>query len=125
MAKIHLNFAADSVEGVIDMGANKMPVNIKSNDPIVTDGAGVELALRTLPLKEGYKGEFNELDIMKGSTKKISFSVAGSEKIKTGAGEFDTYKVQFKPEDESEVTSTLWIDKDSPKMIKLEQKLNE
>ena len=124
MAKIHLNFAADSVEGVIDMGANKMPVNIKSNDPIVTDGAGVELALRTLPLKEGYKGEFNELDIMKGSTKKISFSVAGSEKIKTGAGEFDTYKVQFKPEDESEVTSTLWIDKDSPKMIKLEQKLN-
>ena len=106
------------------MGANKMPVNVKSNNPVLTDGAGVELALRTLPLKEGYEGEFNELDIMKGSTKKVSFSVTGSEKIKTGADEFDTYKVQFKPEDESEVTSTLWIDKNSPKMIKMEQALS-
>ena len=123
-AIVHLTFAGNSVEGIIDMGTSKMPVNVKSNNPILTDGAGVELALRTLPLLEGYKGEFNELDIMKGSTKKVSFSVTGSEKIKIGADEFDTYKVQLKPEDESEGTATLWIDKTSPKMIKLEQKLN-
>lgn len=49
---------------------------------------------------------------MKGSTKKVSFAITGSEKIKTVAGEFDAYKVQLKPEDESEVISTLWIDKD-------------
>ncbi len=123
-AIVLLTFAGDSVEGVIDMGTSKMPVNVKSNNPILTDGAGVELALRTLPLQEGYKGEFNELDIMKGSTKKVSFSVTGSEKIKIGTDEFDTYKVQLKPEDESEGTATLWIDKTSPKMIKMEQALS-
>ena len=123
-AIVHLTFKENSVEGVIDMGTNKIPVSVKSNNPILTDGAGVALALRTLPLKEGYKGEFNELDLMKGSTKKISFVITGSEKIKTGTGEFDTYKVQLKPEDESDMTSTLWIDKNSPKMVKLEQKLN-
>jgi dipeptidyl aminopeptidase/acylaminoacyl peptidase len=123
-AIINLAFTADSVEGIIDMGTRKVPVNIKTQKPVITDGAGVELALRSLPLTAGYKGEFSELDLMKGSAKKVSFAVTGSEKINTTAGEFDTYKVQFKPEDESGVTSTLWIDKNSPKMVKLEQKLN-
>ncbi len=118
---VNLNFYRDSVSGIIDLGAQKLPVNIKYNEAILTEGAGVELALRTLPLKEGFNGAFQELDLMKGKTKKIFINVTGSEKLDTESGAFDTYRIELKPLEESEGNTVIWMDKVSSRMIKLEQ----
>ena len=122
-ATVYLTFSDKGVEGEIDMGTQKMPVNVKSDEPILTDGAGVEIALRSLPLKEGFKGLLNELDMMKASTKKIAFNVIGTEKVTTGAGEFNTFKVELKPVGDGDDQSLMWIDQNSNKLIKVEQKL--
>ncbi len=122
-ALVNLNFANDSVSGIIDMGTQQIPIKIKTDEATLTDGAGVELALRALPLKEGFKGSFNELDIMKGKTKKIFFNVIGSEKLTLNSGEYDTYKIELKPSEENDGNAVIWMDKKLSKMIKLEQTL--
>ncbi len=121
-ANINLNFSKDSVKGLIDAGIQKIPVNVKLDGPVLTDGTGAQLAICSLPLSVGYKGAFNELDIMKGKTKKITFEVTGSEKVKIASGEFDSFKIELKPVDE-ENKSTMWFDKNSMKLVKMEASL--
>lgn len=118
-AVIHIDFLTDKVEGLIEAGPQKMPINISIDKPIISDGAGVELAIKSLPLKEGYKASFDQLDIMAGKTKTMIVNVLSSEEVSG----FDTYKVEIKPEEGEEGAQTLWIDSNSKMVVKSESKL--
>jgi dipeptidyl aminopeptidase/acylaminoacyl peptidase len=123
MATIHLTFKPDLVEGQIEAGPQKMPVNVKLDVPVITEGSGFEVALRTLPIAEGYKASFNQLDIMKAKAELMNINVLGKEKVTLPAGEFDTYKIEVKPAEGGEGGNLMWIDAVSKTLVKSEAKL--
>jgi len=122
-ATVALDFNGNEVTGKIVAGPQNMPISAKADSPLLLDGAGIELPLRTLPLTEGYEAVFNQLDIQTAGAKAITLKVAGSETVTVDAGSFDSYKVEFKPAEGDSGESTLWIAKDSRVVVKSEAKL--
>ena len=118
-----LAFTPDSVSGTIAGGGMEMPVSIKIDKPVLSDGAGSELALSTLPLAEGYKASIYAVDIMKGKAKEMSLHVTGAETITVAAGTFQTFKVELQSVDESGAGVTIWFHRDDRRTIKVETKL--
>jgi dipeptidyl aminopeptidase/acylaminoacyl peptidase len=123
MANIHMVVKNDLLEGKIEAGPQKMPVNIKLDSPALMEGGGIELAIGTLALIGGYTASFNQIDIMGGKVKKMAVNVLGKDKVSLAAGEFDTYKVEVKPVEESEGAQTYWFDAISKSLVKSETKL--
>lgn len=118
-----LTFTSGSVKGKIGGGGMEMPVDIKTDNAVLTDGAGSELAVSTLPLAEGYKASLSAVDIMKGSTKEMSLHVSGLETITVQAGTFPTYRVELTSTDGSGTSLTIWYSRDDRRTIKVETKL--
>ena len=123
MATVNLTFKPDKVEGKMEAGPQKMPINVKLDEPIITDGAGIELVIQSLPLKEGYKASFSQLDLMKAATKPMVLNVVGKEKITLGSDNYDTYKVEVKPAEGEDGAQTLWVDAGTKTLVKSEAKL--
>lgn len=122
MATIKMLFKPDRVEGKIVAGGQEMPINVKTDTPVLTDGAGTELAVSTLPLAEGFKASLAVLDVMSRSAKRFSLRVAGVEKISISAGTFDAYKVELTPV-EGDGGSIIWISRADGRKVKSESKL--
>jgi len=122
-ATVHMTFKPDIIEGQIEAGLQKMPINVKLDTPVITDGAGLELVLKSLNLTEGYNASVSIFDIMGAKAKPMLISVVGKEKVTFGANEYDTYKVEFKPVEGEEGAQTIWVDKQLNELVKLEMKL--
>ncbi|HEX9829189.1 MAG TPA: alpha/beta fold hydrolase [Bacteroidota bacterium] len=123
MATMWFTFKSDGVEGKIVAGPQEMPINAKLAGPVLSDGAGIEIPLSTLPLAEGYTGTYEAFDMMQAKSKKMSLKVVGSENVTVPAGTFDTFKVEITPADGEAGGSTLWISKDSRRTVKSEVQL--
>ncbi len=118
---VALQFTEDGVTGAIDAGAQQMNVNVTSEDPLFGDGASFNLAVGAMPLEDGYVTTVHNLDLLQGRAKANRIEVTGSESVTVPAGSFETWVVEVKPEDAD--ANTLWIDKDSRRVIKAELKL--
>jgi len=123
MGSVSLNFKADVVEGTISGPGMSMPVNIKLTQPVLTDGAGAEVAVSSLPLKEGYTTTIYTLDIMGGKAKTYALRVTGSEKVTVAAGTFDAFRVELNPQEGESGGMVAWIGKDNRRTVKIETKL--
>ncbi len=121
-ATINILFTKESVDGKILMGPQTMPINVKLDEPVLSDGANIDLAVASLPLKEGYKTSVKQFDLMSASVKTYNVECAGSETITAADNEYDTYKVTLTPVGETN-GSTVWIDKKTGVQIKSEIKL--
>ncbi len=123
MATIQMEFKKDVVQGKILAGPQEMPINTKLSGPTLSEGAGAELAICSLPLTEGYSGTYDVLNVMQGKVKKMSVKVTGVEKVTVPAGTFEAYKVELKPVDEESGWTKLWIRKDDRVTVKSEAQL--
>ncbi|MFN4111342.1 MAG: alpha/beta hydrolase family protein [Ignavibacteria bacterium] len=120
---ITLNYEKDKVTGLIKMGPQEMPINSNVGVPVLSGGAGTELAISTLPLEAGYKTYLNQFDFMTGTANKYLLEVKAKEKIKVGSKEYETYKVEMFSPEENEVKQTLWYDVNNKIMIRAQVKL--
>jgi hypothetical protein len=60
---------------------------------------------------------------MAGKVKMMNLRIVGSENITIGGKSFDTFKVEIKPQEGEEGSSTLWIAKDVRRIVRMENKL--
>lgn len=123
MAKINISFTPSSVEGKILAGPQELPMNAKLSAPVLSEGAGVELAISTLPLTEGYKTTILAFDLMAAKEKKMLLAVIALERIILDGGTFDAFKIQLSAADGEGGTNTLWIDKQTRRVAKKETDL--
>jgi hypothetical protein len=123
MATMWFNFNKEGVEGKIIAGGQEMPVNAKLSSPVLSEGAGVEIAVGSLPLAEGYSGSIDVFSVMQAKARKMNVRVAGTEKVTVSAGTFDTYKVEITPQDDEGGGSKLWITRDDHRTVRLETQL--
>ena len=69
------------------------PVEVKFPGALVSDNAGIDVALCTLPLKAGYRATLNMFDTSFFEVKPMTVAVTGREKVSTEAGSFDAFVV--------------------------------
>ena len=68
---------------------------------------------------EGYTTTFRNFDVQTQKVKVMSLSIAGVEKVTVPAGTFDAYRVEVASADGGSDKKTLWVAKDSHKVVKV------
>jgi dipeptidyl aminopeptidase/acylaminoacyl peptidase len=121
-AKVELDFSAQGVTGKISMGAQDIPVNVKSDHQVMPSEWGTMIPVSTLPLEAGYAATIHQFDLMTMSAKAMIVKIEGTEKLTVRAGTFDSYKGQLTPV-EGEGGGTFWIDTKTRNILKIEAKL--
>lgn len=116
---IDLAFAGNKVTGTASMNDQTKAVNADLTGPVFADGAGAHFSIAALPLAEGYATTYRKFDIQKQKENTVDLKVTGVEKVTVAAGTFDSYKVEVTPADGSAGKSTIWVDKESRKPVKL------
>lgn len=122
-AKFNVNYGSDKVEGLIEAGPQKLPIDSNIDSPIISDGAGTDIVISSLSLTEGFSALIDQFDLMAGKVKTISVKVVGSEEVNVEESLYDVYKVQVNVIDDSESTKIMWISKDDNRIVKTEEKL--
>lgn len=121
-ATVTLAFSDEGVTGVIDAGVQKMDVDVDSEEPVFGDGASLNLAVGAMPLEDGYVTTVHRLDLMGGAANAARIEVTGSESVTVPAGTFEAWVVEMKPVGGGEA-STLWIDRETRRVVRAEMQL--
>ena len=104
-----LDFTPEGITGSMDMSGKLTPVDVKFRGAVVSDNAGIDVALCTLPLKEGYRATLNMFDSSNWKVRQMTVAVTGREQLSTAAGSFDAYVVEVKPADGASGNLKYWI----------------
>jgi len=113
-----LRFSPEGVSGTMMMQGKVIPVDVKFSGELVSDNAGIDVALCTLPLVEGYRSSLNMFDSSNWKVRGMSVAVTGRETISTGAGSFDTFVVEVKPADGGSGALKYWITVAAPRIVR-------
>jgi dipeptidyl aminopeptidase/acylaminoacyl peptidase len=122
-ASVKLEFTPTAVTGAIAAQGQNMPINVKLTSPVVSDGAGMEIPICTLPLADGYKATITQFEVNGAKVSTMNVVVSGSEKVTAGGKSFETFKVEIKPAEGEEGGSTVWVTKDVRTVVKTVSKL--
>ena len=120
-----LDFAPDGVSGGMNMPGKVTPVDVKFSGQLVCDNAGIDVAICTLPLKEGYRSTLNMFDTSIWKVRRMTVAVTGKEKISTEAGSFDAFVVDVKPVDGGSGNLKYWITTASPRIVRNDSEIPE
>ena len=117
--QFELDFKDNKATGTMTQGGQSKPISADVGGALFADGGGAYDVLAHLPLAENYTTTFNNFDVDKLKPQIRQLKVVGTESVTTAAGTFDAYKVEsVAAEDEADKT-TLWIAKDSHKVVKI------
>ena len=117
---LEMNVAPNKLTGSTTMNGTQNPINADPGGALFADGAGAFEVIASLPLADGYSLSYRNFDVLKQKPQIKQLKVLGSESVTVPAGTFDAYKVQiFSAENEAE-KQTVWIDKASRKVLKIE-----
>ncbi|MDP8980885.1 MAG: prolyl oligopeptidase family serine peptidase [Acidobacteriota bacterium] len=117
---IQFEFKDNKATGMMKMGTQEKPVSVDVGGPIFGDSPGAAQVIATLPLAEGYTTMFRNFDLQKQKPKVQRLNVTGSESVTVPAGTFDAFKAEVKPVDGGADSMTVWVDKSSRKVVKME-----
>ena len=116
---IDVDFADNKATGKMSMNGQEKPINADLGGPVFGDAAGGDMVIACLPLAEGYSTTFRNFDIQTQKVKFQQLTVAGAESVTVPAGTFDTWRVEIAAAEGGSDKKTLWIAKDTHKVIKI------
>lgn len=115
---IDLDFSGNKAAGKMSMNGQVRPIDVDLGGALFADAAGGDQVIACLPLAEGYTTTFRNFDIQTQKVKLLQLTVAGSEKVTVPAGTFDAFRVEITSADGGSDKKTVWIAKDSHKVLK-------
>ncbi|MGO8796028.1 MAG: alpha/beta fold hydrolase [Candidatus Sulfotelmatobacter sp.] len=116
---IDLDFSGNKAAGHMNMNGQDKPISVELGGPLFGDAAGGNQVIACLPLAEGYTTSFRNFDVQTQKVKLMQLSVAGVEKVTVPAGTFDAYRVEISSADGGADKQTVWVAKDSHKVVKV------
>jgi dipeptidyl aminopeptidase/acylaminoacyl peptidase len=116
---VELDVKANKVSGTTTMNGQSKPIDVDAGGILFADGAGAFDVIAALPLADGYNVGYRNFDVMKQKPQLKQLKVVGSESVTVPAGTFDAYKVEITSADNEADKQTLWIAKDSRKVVKI------
>jgi dipeptidyl aminopeptidase/acylaminoacyl peptidase len=117
-AVIELAFEGGKATGTMAMGGDPKPVSVDLDGDLFADGVGGHEAIGALPLADGYGASFRNFDVRQQKVQLKQATVAGSESVTVPAGTFETWKVEIASAEGEPGTTTIWLAKDSRKVVK-------
>lgn len=116
---INLDFKDNKATGTMTQNGQSKSISVEVGGIIFGDGGGAFDVLARLPLAADYSTTFRNYDVQKQKAKLKSLKVLGTESITVPAGTFDAYKVELIAADDEADKQTVWIAKDTHKVIKI------
>jgi dipeptidyl aminopeptidase/acylaminoacyl peptidase len=116
---VELDFKDNKATGTMSMNGQSKPVLVDVGGIIFADGAGAYDVIARLPLASGYTTTFRNFDVQKQKAQLKQLKVAGTESVTVPAGNFEAYKVELTAADNEADKETVWIAKDSHKVLKI------
>jgi dipeptidyl aminopeptidase/acylaminoacyl peptidase len=116
---IELDFKDNKASGTMTMNGQAKPISVDVGGIILADGAGTFDVIGRLPLAAGYTTTLRNFDVQKQKVQWKQLKMVGSESVTVPAGTFDTYKVELVASDNDADKQTVWIAKDTHKVIKI------
>ena len=117
---IEMDVKTEKVSGSMTMNGQAKPIDAETGGALFADGAGSFDVIAALPLADGYSISFRNFDVMKQKPQLKQLKVLGSESVTVPAGTFDAYKVEIRASDNDADKQTVWIAKDTRKIVKIE-----
>lgn len=117
--EIDLTLKDGKASGTMIVGGQSRPINVDLEGGLFADGAGAYNVIAALPLAEGYRVSFRNLDVQSHKLKVRNLTVVGMERVTVPAGSFEAYKVEITTTDVEGEKRTAWIAKDSRKVVKI------
>lgn len=116
---VELDYMGNKVTGTMTQNGQPTPISVELDGPVFVNGAGSFDIIARLPLAVGYATTFRSFDVQKQKPGLKQLKVAGEESITVPAGKFDAYKVEIVSAENEADKQTVWIAKDSRKVIKI------
>ncbi|MFN2510072.1 MAG: alpha/beta fold hydrolase [Pyrinomonadaceae bacterium] len=116
---IELDVKGSKASGTVTMNGQSKPIDADLGGILFADGAGSFDVIATLPLAAGYSTGFRNFDLQKQKPRVKQLKVTGTESVTVPAGTFDAYKVEITSADNEADKQTVWIAKDSRKVLKI------
>ena len=123
--QIDVDYKDNKATGSMSMNGQSKPFEVDLGGAIFGDGAGDLDVIAALPLAEGYATSFRNLDLQKQKLELRNLKVVGVENVTVPAGTFDAYKLEITSADNEADKRTVWIAKDSRKVVKLSAVLTQ
>ena len=116
---IELDFTGNKVSGTMSTNGQPQPISVDVEGIVFVTGAGALDVIARLPLTTGYATTFRNFDVQKQKVGVKQLKVAGEESVTVPADTFDAYKVELVAADNDADKQTVWIAKDSHKVVKI------
>ncbi len=116
---IEMNVAPNQLTGTTTMNGKSTPLAGDPGGALFADGAGALDVIASLPLADGYSLSFRNWDVQKQKPQIKQLKVLGTESVTVPAGKFDAYKVEIVDTGNDADKQTVWIDKQSRKVLKV------
>jgi dipeptidyl aminopeptidase/acylaminoacyl peptidase len=116
---IELDYKDGKVSGTVTMNGSPKPVLVDVGGIIFADGAGAFNVMAMLPLAPNYITSFLNFDVQKQKPQTKQLKVVGSETVTVPAGSFEAFKVDVIDTENEADKQTIWIAKDSHKVVKV------
>jgi len=123
MATINIKFDGNTATGSMVAGPRNVPVSVKSEKSFVTEGTGLEIALRSLDLKDGEKVEVGQFELMATTITLYLAEMKGTEKVTLAGKEYNTKKISVTEKESGNEMNIFWFDSVTRNLIKMESKL--
>ena len=114
-----IDFKDNQASGTMTMNGQAKPIAVDLGGAIFGDGAGNFDVIAALPLAEGYATSFRNMDLQKLKLELRNLKVVGVESVTVPAGTFEAYKLELTSADNEADKTTVWVAKDSRKVLKM------
>ena len=118
-AVIELDFKDGKATGTMTVNGQSKPISVDVGGVVFADGGGAFDVLARLPLAADYSTTFRNFDVQKQKAQLKQLKVVGTESVTVPAGTFDAYKVEIVDTNDEADKQTVWIAKDSHKVVKI------
>ncbi|HKF53790.1 MAG TPA: hypothetical protein VKJ45_00040, partial [Blastocatellia bacterium] len=122
---IDVEFKGNKATGTMTMNGQPTTISAETGGALFADGAGSFQVIASLPLAEGYVTTFRNFDLQKQKIKLMQVKVMGTDKVSSSAGAVDAFKIEITSADGGNDHATLWVGKDSRKILKVSAVLPE
>jgi dipeptidyl aminopeptidase/acylaminoacyl peptidase len=116
---IELDFKDGKATGTMTQDGQSKPISADLGGTLFADGGGAFDVLARLPLAANYSTVFRNFDVQKQKPQLRQLKVVGTESVTVPAGTFDAFKVESVSADDEADKQTLWIARDSHKVVKI------
>ncbi|HSP62176.1 MAG TPA: alpha/beta fold hydrolase, partial [Pyrinomonadaceae bacterium] len=116
---IELDFKDNKATGTMTANGETKAISVDVGGVVFADGGGAFDVVARLPLAANYTTTFRNFDVEKQKLQLKQLKVVGTESVTVPAGTFDAYKVEVVDADNDADKQTIWIAKDSHKVVKI------